>query len=62
MSGGHRFVKYRFYHDFGEICWPQPMVILQLGHAVKLGFYIQEFHGTERPFHKTCKILDNIKV
>ena len=61
MSDGRRLIEYRFYHDVGEIWWSQPMVILQYGHAVKLWLYIQEFHGTGRPFHKTCKILDTIK-
>ena len=56
-----------FYHDVGEIFWPQPIRSLKLGHVTGQGSMSPTWVGRvsdpgKSGFHKMCKNLDNIAV
>ena len=56
-----------FYHDVGEIFWPQPIRSLKLGHVTGQGSKSPTWVGQvsdpgKNDFHKKCKNLDNIAV
>ena len=56
-----------FYHDVGEIFWPQPIRSLKLGHVTGQGSMSPTWMGRvsdpgKSGFHKKCKSLDNIAV
>ena len=56
-----------FYHDVGEIFWPQPIRSLKLGHVTGQGSMSPTWVGRvsdpgKNGFHKKYKNLDNIAV
>ena len=56
-----------FYHDVGEIFWPQPIRSLKLGHVTGQGSMSPTWVGRvsdpgKNGFHKKCKNLDNIAL
>ena len=56
-----------FYHDVGEIFWPQPIRSLKLGHVTGQGSMSPTWVGRvsdpgKNSFHKKYKNLDNIAV
>ena len=58
---------YLFYHDVGEIFWPQPIRCLKLGHETGQGSMSPTWVGWvsdlgKNGFHKKCKNLHNITV
>ena len=60
-------IWYAFYHDVGEIFWPQPIRSLQLGHVTGQGSLSPTWVGRvsdpgKNGFHKKCKNLDNITI
>ena len=58
---------YLFYHDVGEIFWPQPIRSLKLGHVTGQGSMSPTWVGRvsdpgKNGFHKKYENLDNIAV
>ena len=60
-------MKCIFYHDVGEIFWPQPIRSLKLGHVTGQGSMSPTWVGRvsdpgKNGFHKQYKNLDNIAI
>ena len=67
MFGGILECYELFYHDVGEIFWPQPIRSLKLGHVTGQGSMSPTWVGRvsdpgKYSFHKKCKNLDNITI
>ena len=60
-------INHLFYHDVGEIFWPQPIRLLKLGHVTGQGSMSPTWVGRvsdpgKNGFHKKYKNVDNIAV